>query len=406
MFENDKNFKKILIASWLGWLFDGMDSSLYPLVANQALDELIGKNNPDFGFLASVIVSIFLLGWAVGGFIFGFLGDRIGRAKALSYSVLTYAICSGLSGLAFSYGQLAFYRFLTGVGIGGEWALGVALLAESVKPKDRIKSSAILATGFPIGYFIAVLINYLISPCGWRLVFFFGVIPAILVFFIRTEIQEPETWRNLKEKTTDIFEIFKMNKEHTYNLLVAFLLGTITSIGSWGVLLFWFPIWVERSLHAGLEGKTLATIFTMVFHTVGCYIAGPLLEKYSRRIVLIISFMICFISSYIMYSSLHIYDFKVFIITAILGIAFGIIPSTYAIYFPELFPTKVRSTAKGFCYSTGRVFTAFGVLFSGYLVKRYSGNIGQAAAVMSFVFLIGAIISLFAPNTDKNNLPA
>lgn len=405
MFGSGGNFKKVLIASWLGWLFDGMDSSLYPLVAHQAFDELIGKNNPNFGFLASAVVAVFLLGWALGGFIFGYLGDRIGRAKALSYSVLTYAICSGLSGLAFTYGQLSFYRFLTGVGIGGEWALGVALLAESVSSKDRIKASAILATGFPIGYFIAVLINYLVSPFGWRYVFFFGVIPAVLVFFIRKEIEEPEAWRNLKEKAVSPFEIFKMSREYSYNLFIAFLLGTVTSIGSWGVLLFWFPIWIEKSLHAGLSGKTAATFVTMIFHTVGCYIAGPLLEKYNRKPVLFISFLICFFSSYFMYSSLHIYDFKIFIVTAILGVAFGIIPSAYAIYFPELFPTKVRSTAKGFCYSTGRVFTAMGVLLSGYLVQKYSGNIGQAASVMSFIFLIGAAISLFAPNTDKDKLP-
>lgn len=401
----DENLKKVLIASWLGWLFDGMDSSLYPLVANQALDDLIGKNNPDFGFLAPAVVAIFLLGWSLGGFIFGYLGDRIGRAKALSYSVLTYAICSGLSGIALTYGQLAFYRFLTGVGIGGEWALGVALLAESVKPKDRIKASAILATGFPIGYFIAVFINHLISPFGWRYVFFFGVIPAILVFFIRKEIEEPEEWKNLKEKVVNPFEIFKMSKEHSYNLLIAFLLGTVTSIGSWGVLLFWFPIWVEKSLNAGLDGKTAATFVTMIFHTIGCFIAGPLLEKYNRKPVLFICFLTCFFSSYFMYSSLHIYDFRIFIFTSILGIAFGVIPSAFAIYFPELFPTKVRSTAKGFCYSTGRIFTAMGVLFSGFLVQEFSGNIGQAASVMSFIFLIGALISLFAPNTNKDKLP-
>jgi len=405
MQKNNENIKKVLLACWLGWLFDGMDSSLYPLVANQAFNELLGRDDPNFGFLASVIVALFLVGWAVGGFLFGFLGDKIGRAKALSYSILTYAICSGLSGLAFSYEQLGFYRFLTGIGIGGEWALGVALLAETVEPKKRINYSAILATGFPIGYFIAVLINHLISPFGWRTVFFFGVIPAILVFFIRKEVDEPEAWKNLEVKAGSPFEIFKLGKKYSYNLLIAFLLGTSCSIGSWAVLLLWFPIWIENSLHAGLEGKTIATFTLMIFHTIGCYLAGYLLTNFKRRTVLVLSYFITFISAFYMYNFLTKFDSSVLILTSILGTSFGIIPASFAIYFPELFPTKVRSTAKGFCYSTGRVFTAIGVLGSGFLVQKFSGDIGKAAAVMSFVFFIGSIISFFAPETNKEVLP-
>ena len=209
MTEYEKNHKKILIATWLGWLFDGLDSSLYPLVASQAFGELIGANNPAFGWIAAKVLAIFLFGWSLGGFLFGFLGDKIGRAKALSLSILTYAVFTGFSGLSHNWEELAIFRFLAGLGIGGEWALGVALLAESSKPEKRIMSTAFLATGFSLGYLIAVLVNLILSPFGWRWVFLFGIIPAILVFFIRKNIQEPETWSSIKQKLNNPFQIFK-----------------------------------------------------------------------------------------------------------------------------------------------------------------------------------------------------
>ena len=394
---------KILLATWLGWLFDGLDSSLYQLVASQALGELIGLNNPDFGWIAAKVLAVFLTGWAVGGFLFGYLGDKIGRAKTLSLSILTYALFTGLSGLSHSWQELSIYRFLSGLGIGGEWALGVSLLAESTKPEKRIMSSAILATGFPLGYCLAIIANFLISPFGWRMVFLFGIIPAILVFCIRRNIPERDVWVNLKEKTKNPFEIFQ--KKYSYSLIIAFLFGITMSLGGWGCFTFWFPLWIERTLGGSLTDMTVTTLVLMIGHTLGCYFTGPLLNFSKRRIVFFASYLITFLSAFIMYSCFQTYNLTVLLIVFIFGFAFGFIPAGFAIYFPELFPTKIRSTAKGFCFSTCRVLTAFGVLYSGHLVQHFSGNIGRAAALMSFVFLGGAVVSMFARETDKEKLP-
>ncbi len=391
--------RKILLATWLGWLFDGMDSSLYPLVANQALGELIGANNPNFGQIAAQVTAIFLLGWAVGGFIFGYLGDKIGRAKSLSFSILTYALFTGLSGLSHTWQELSVFRFLSGLGIGGEWALGVALLAESIKPEKRIMSTAFLATGFSLGYCFAVVANFLISPFGWRFVFLFGIIPAVLVFFIRKNIQEPDLWISIKQKINNPFEIFK--KEYSYNLWTAFFLGVTFSIGSWTCILFWLPIWVERTLGAGLNDKTIVLFISMLTHVFGSYSAGPLLKRYKRKPVLFASYFMSFLTAAFMYSYFHSYGIGVLFFASVLGYFFGIIPASLAIYFPELFSTKIRSTATGFSYSTGRIVSAVGVLYSGFLVQKFDGNIGQAAALMSIIFLIGAIVSLFIKETDK-----
>ena len=402
MLSDNSSHKKILLATWLGWLFDGMDSSLYPLVASQALGELIGKTNPEFGWIAAKVLAAFLFGWALGGYLFGYLGDRIGRAKALSISILTYALFTGLSGLSHNWYELSCYRFLSGLGIGGEWALGVALLSESVKPEKRIMSTAFLATAFQAGYVLALIVNFLFFPLGWRFVFFIGIIPALLIFFIRKNIKEPDIWSSIKEKNLNLLEIFK--KGYSYNLWICFLLGTTLSIGVWSCMLFWFPLWIERTLHAGQEGKTIATLVLICSCAVGNYFAGYLFLKLKRRLILFTAYLFSFLTAAFMYLYFHSYSFELLIFVSILGFFEGIIPAGFAIYFPELFPAKIRATAKGFCFSTSRIVTVFGVLCSGLLVQKFSGDIGQAAAVMSIIFLIGAIVSLFARETNKELL--
>lgn len=396
----NKKYGGVLIATWLGWMFDGMDSSLYPLVANQALGELIGHSNPNFAQIAAQVLALFLVGWSLGGFIFGYLGDRLGRVKALSLSILTYALFTGLSGVAHTWQELGFYRFLSGLGIGGEWALGVALLAETVKPQRRIMSTAFLATGFSIGCVIAVFANFLISPFGWRWVFFFGILPAFMVFYVLKNIPEPEAWKNIGIKLRNPFEIFK--KEYACNLWVSFLLGVTFSIGSWTCVLFWLPIWVERTLGGGLDEKTLVTSLSLFTHIFGTFLAGPMLLVWRRKLVLLFAYLMSFLTAFFMYSYFSTYSFGVLIFAGLLGFSFGIIPGSFAIYFPELFPTKIRTTAKGFCYSTARVFTALGALYSGYLVSSFGGNIGTSAAIMSFTFLVGAFVTLFAKETSKD----
>lgn len=400
--KKSKNLNKILIATYFGWMFDGLDSSIYPLVASQALGDILKNTNLDFHITAAKIGAAFLVGWGLGGYLFGFLGDKIGRAKTLSISVLFYAVFCGLSSLASTWEQLAILRFLTGLGIGGEWALGVALLAESVESKKRIISSAIMATGYPSGYFIAVLANYFISPFGWRWLFLFGVIPAVLVFYIRKNISEPELWTQIEKKVVNPFEIFQ--KAYLKNLSVAFFLGLTFSFGAWCCVLLWMPLWVEKVLGESIEGKTTVMITFMAAHIIGCYIAGPLLERYSRRRILFFAYFFSFVSASLMYSMFSNLNIVVLLFVFLFGISFGVIPSSFAIYFPELFPTKIRSTAKGFCFNTGRLITAVGVLYSGVLAKTFGGNIGYSAAIMSAVFLVGAIISIFSPKTEIREL--
>ena len=395
---NKNTHNKVLLATWLGWLFDGLDSSLYPLVANQALGELIGPQNIEFEKIAIQIVAVFLFGWSLGGFLFGYLGDRIGRAKALSYSIIVYAIFTGLSGVSHTWQELAFFRFLSGLGIGGEWALGVSLLAETVKSEKRIMSGAILATGFPLGYCLAVIVNMLVNPFGWRIVFLTGILPALLVFFIRRNVDEPEIWKKLSKKIVNPLEVF--DRKYLPRIFIGFLLGLTMSLGIWGSLM-WFPIWIQRELGGSLYQMTQATFIKLFAHAAGCYLTGYILLRYKRRALLILSYFFSFAFAFLMFSCFHSYNIGVVIFGAMLGFSYGFIPAAFTIYFPELFPTRIRSTAEGFCYSTGRAVTALGVLFSGNLVQFFNGDIGRTASMMSIAFLIGAFVSLFAPETNK-----
>jgi len=189
------------IAAWLGWTFDGLDMHLYTLVAAPFVAQLLGATlttDPQVGRYGSIIQGAFLLGWAVGGGFFGRVGDRLGRARTLSLTVLTYAAFTGLSFFAQTWWQLMLFRFLAALGVGGEWAVGASLLAESWPRKWRPWIAAVLQTGVNVGILLAGLANYVLAAAPPRCLFLVGVLPALLVFWIRRAVPETGEWRQAK----------------------------------------------------------------------------------------------------------------------------------------------------------------------------------------------------------------
>src|SRR5438552_13261318 len=182
------------VAAWLGWAFDGLDMHLYTLVSAPFVAQLLGglsTKDPRVGQYASIIQAAFLLGWALGGGFFGRLGDRLGRARALSLTILTYAVFTGLSFFAHTWWQLFIFRFLAALGIGGEWAVGSSLLSETWPRRWRPWVAAVLQTGVNIGILLACLAVYLMAGLEPRYVFLVGVLPALMVFWIRRHVPEP-----------------------------------------------------------------------------------------------------------------------------------------------------------------------------------------------------------------------
>ncbi|MEY2428585.1 MAG: hypothetical protein QOJ40_1470 [Verrucomicrobiota bacterium] len=190
------------IAAWLGWMFDGLDMHLYTLVAAPFVAQLLmatSTTDPQVGHYASIIQGAFLLGWALGGGFFGRIGDRLGRARALSLTVLTYAAFTGLSFFAQTWWQLLIFRFLAALGIGGEWAVGASLLSETWPRKWRPWIAAVLQSGVNVGILGAGLVIFVLAAAPPRYVFLVGILPALLVFWIRRAVPEPDEWRSAKE---------------------------------------------------------------------------------------------------------------------------------------------------------------------------------------------------------------
>src|ERR1051326_5911719 len=190
------------LAAWLGWTFDGLDMHLYTLVAAPVVAELLGAKSTtdsDVGRYSSIIQGGFLLGWALGGGFFGRIGDRLGRARALSLTVLTYALFTGLSFFAHAWWHLLIYRFLAALGIGGEWAVGASLLSETWPRKWRPWIAATLQSGVNVGILVACAVSLVLAAAPPRYLFLVGILPALLVFWIRRAVPEPAEWRSAKQ---------------------------------------------------------------------------------------------------------------------------------------------------------------------------------------------------------------
>src|SRR5262245_31567399 len=194
------------IAAWLGWLFDGLDMHLYVLVATPFVAELLqtGQTDPEVKLTSSWIQAAFLIGWALGGGFFGRISDRLGRSRALTLTILTYALFTGLSYFAQTWWQLLLFRFLAALGIGGEWAVGASLLSETWPKRWRPWMAAVLQTAVNLGVMLAALANLLLAGQAPRNVFLVGILPALLVLWIRRAVPEPEEWQGAKKESAHV----------------------------------------------------------------------------------------------------------------------------------------------------------------------------------------------------------
>ncbi len=232
------------IAAWLGWMFDGLDMHLYVLVAGPFVAELLGvgsAKNPEVGYYSSWIQAAFLFGWALGGGFFGMIADRMGRSRALVLTILTYALFTGLSFFAQAWWHLLVFRFLAALGIGGEWAVGASLLSETWPRRWRPWMAAVLQTGVNLGVIMASLANFLLASFPYRTVFLVGVLPALLVLWIRRSVPEPEEWQDAQQLTGEarpsFADLFRGSVRRT--TILALAVCGLSLSGHWAFL-FWY----------------------------------------------------------------------------------------------------------------------------------------------------------------------
>lgn len=411
----------VLFVAWLGWVFDSMDATIYALVLHPALHDLLraqtggGVSQEAIGWYGGIIFSIFLIGWAVGGVLFGVLADRFGRTKTLVFTILIYAVFTGLAALSATWWQLAMYRFLTALGIGGEWAAGAALVAEVWPEEKRTKAAGILQSAWAAGFFIAAAVNLLMRQSGWRPLFVVGIAPAVVALFVRLWVKEPERWVKAHEREQQpgakrarkLAELFQ--PELLRSTLVGSGLAFVAVFGLWGAT-NWTPTLV-RSLPElqGLDPAALtayvsyATMLLNAGSLAGYLSFGPLADRWGRRAV----FALMCVGSLVMLPVTFLTPrsyLNVLVLLPLLGFFNNGIFSGFPIYLPELYPTRLRATGAGFCFNVGRVVASAGPFLTGFLVTAL-GGFGRAASAIALIYLVGLLILPFAPETKGKALP-
>jgi MFS family permease len=394
-------------AAWLGWLFDGLDMHLYVLIAAPFVASLLGvtdQKDPQVGYFSSWIQAAFLFGWALGGGFFGRIADRIGRSRALMLTILTYALFTGLSYFAETWWQLLIFRFLAALGIGGEWAVGASLLSETWPRKWRPWMAAVLQTAVNLGVMLAGLANLILL--GWagyphRTVFLVGVLPAIIVLWIRRAVPEPEEWHTAKLRAGHVEpKFFDLFRGRVRRISVLTLLVCSCALTAHWAFLFWYLQHLRNlpELNDWNDTDKSGLVSRVVWLVIGSSIAGNFLAaalarwlKYRRAIALL---CVCYFLALMLTYNAPLELDELWYGLAAIGLCQGVF-GLFTMYLPPLFPTLLRTTGAGFCYNIGRIAAGVGTVLFGLFTKV--GDYRLALFYAGFLFLPAAAIALLLP---------
>lgn len=518
-----------LAAALLGWMFDGFEMGLFPLAGPNALNELLASEiarDPtvkDAWF--GVVISVFLIGAATGGVLFGWLGDRLGRVRAMALSILTYAVFTGLCGLATEAWHIAVLRFIASLGMGGEWALGVALVTELWPDRSRAMLAGLIGASANVGFLLVgllslVLVNFiqgmgrllarsglpdrtveaLLEGDGWRLLMIAGAVPALLVFFVRLFVPESHKWEAERAKgatshwaTKDLLGVligalgatcvvvlwspvfaqvvgaaeeygdaarylftalrllatlvgitvallgymYPVKKylaraeaarsleqgergRYVRRLLLGASLAGVALLGTWGSVQ-WAPKWAialsndmsaEVAPQFAKEYTQIALAAGAIVGTIAAALAGGWI---GRRITYALLCVGSFVSLVYMYLANDEYGAKFLVSVFVAGGITAAFYGWFPLYLPELFPTSIRATSQGFAYNFGRVISAIGSLPIALLTAYFAVGMAservevdaapKASATLAGIYLIGAVIIWFGPETKGKELP-
>ena len=412
----------VIIAS-AGWLFDCMDQRLFILGRESALRELLPGDPAAIRTHIGYATTSMILGWATGGIIFGMMSDKIGRVKTMVATLLVYSGFTGLSGLANSGVDFTIYRFLAGIGIGGMFGAATTLVAESVPAGFRAMAlgslQALSALGNIIGSLLSLQIppgsqNYFNDYAGWRVLFFVGIVPALLVIPIIFVLKEPDSWLKAKadaaagighKNVGSPVELFR-DPRWRRNTVVGLFLGVSGMIGLWGIG-FFSPELISTALRGAPQNvvdtvRGWGTAFQDVGSFLGMITFTMVAAFLSRRLAFLLALLLSMVVTMFVFQSLNSAA-DAYWMLPMMGFAQLAVFAGYSIYFPELFPTRLRGTGVGFCYNTVRYLAAPAPTLMGYLATMMSFR--SAAVLMSTIYLVGVIALIWAPETKGKPLP-
>ena len=398
-------------AAILGWLFDGLEMGIFLLVARPALQHMqavaqIGDEKFVQQWMG-IVTALFLLGAAFGGLIFGWLGDRIGRVKAMTWSILCYSVFTGLCYLATQPWHLGAFRFIAALGMGGEWALGVALVMESWPERFRPLMAGAIGAAANCGYALIALIaiKFPITKESWRWVMMVGAAPAALTFFIRLFVPESEKWRESVKRgpSRPVVEIFSPGLLR--NTLFAIAFSSIPLIVTWGIFQ-WIPLWADQLTH-GTQPKVKAYIqlVSALGAVAGCLVAPLIGGKLGRRPVYFGLCLCSLIVCSILFRAFDGYNGVFLVVVGLGGFFTAAFYGWLPLYLPELFPTRVRATGQGLAYNFGRILAALGAWQMGSLMSFFGGSYAKAGATIVLIYLLGMGLIWLAPETKDKPLP-
>ncbi len=422
----------VLIAS-CGWLFDCMDQRIFILSREPALREVLGTGATDAAVKSwsGLATMVMMIAWATGGIIFGMMSDRWGRVKTMVVTLLIYSGFTGLSGMAHSGYEFLFYRFLVGLGVGGMFGAATTLVAESVPGRLRAIALGALQTLSACGNIIGSLLSTQIRPSqanlwhgmsGWRILFFVGVLPALLVIPMIFILREPERWKEAKRRAAQGLDKDKRfgsipdllrHPVWRRNLLVGVGLGLAGMAGLWGIG-FFSPELISTALKG--EPQNVIDIvrgYGTALQDVGCFFGmltfTILATALGRRVTFGGAFTLCLVVTIFVFNRLRS-GTDAYWMLPMMGFAHLSVFAGYSIYFPEIFPTRLRGTGVGFCYNTVRYLAAgfpwMLMMLNNQLTQHnVSDPFRKAATALSFIFALGLVTLIWAPETKGQPLP-
>jgi MFS family permease len=423
----------VLAIASLTWLFDCMDQQFFVITREPALRSLLygpAVNVPGAAaltvdqkntvqFYSRAALAMVMLGWAVGGFFFGLMGDRMGRVKTMIVTISIYAGFTGISALAMSWWDFIAYRFLVGLGIGGLFGAAVSLVAEVVPAAARPHALGLLQALSALGNLIGAGTTMVLNAQGvslgienWRWIYLIGILPALLVIAVQRSLKEPESWQQARTKASEDLhrqmgawrDLFAPRLRR--NTLVGLTLAVAGVIGLWGAAYF-TPELIREAAGDRRVGGALMLQHVGAFF--GVYVFTMIAARFGRKPAFVICFLSAFAATAFVYQFLR-HTSQIYWMLPILGFWTLSVFGGYAIYFPELYPTRLRSSGVGFCYNVGRVITALAIFGTASLVPALqSHGVAEPFRVGSIliagIYFVGVIALFWAPETKGRPLP-